>query len=266
MTTITWSVDPVALHLGAIRIYWYGILFATAILSGLQYMKWVFKQEGKDEALLDPMFLYIVIGIVVGARLGHCLFYDPAFYLSHPMKIFAVWEGGLASHGGGAGVLLSLYLYVKKYKMNYLWLLDRVAIPTALFGFFVRMGNLMNSEIVGVPVEHFSFGVIFTRVDGLVRHPVQVYEALAYLGIFITLTLLYKIARDKITNGTILGLFLVSVFSARFLLEFIKTKQEAYSDVVLSTGQWLSIPFLVIGLYLIVRSITSKQGIKSPKE
>lgn len=139
--------------------------------------------------------------------------------------------------------------------MEYLWLLDRVAIPTALFGFFVRMGNLMNSEIVGVPVENFSFGVIFTRVDMLPRHPVMVYEALSYLLIFLVLVGLYKTARDRVQNGTILGLFLVTVFSARFLLEFIKTKQEAYNDLLLTTGQWLSIPFFIFGLYFVARGL-----------
>ena len=135
MEHFVWNVDPVAIHIGTFKIYWYGMLFAGAILAGLEYMKWVYRQEGKNVDELETMFLYITIGIVVGARLGHCLFYDPAYYFTHPMKIFAVWEGGLASHGGGLGVIFALYLYIKKYNLNYLWLLDRVAIPTALFGF-----------------------------------------------------------------------------------------------------------------------------------
>ena len=222
-------------------------------------MKWVYSVEGKDEATLESMFIYIVIGIVIGARLGHCLFYDPAYYLANPMKIFAVWEGGLASHGGGTGVLLALYFYVKKYKLNYLWLLDRVAIPTALFGFFVRLGNFMNSEIVGTPSE-LPWAIIFTRVDDLSRHPAQMYESLSYLGIFIILTLLYKMKRHVLNNGFIFGTFLILMFSVRFLVEFVKVKQAAYSsEMLISTGQMLSLPFLLLGAVLIFLSLLQGQ-------
>jgi len=258
MQHFVWSFNPVAFSFGSMHIYWYGILFATAILSGLQFMKWVFKLEGKDEAMLDSMFIYIVVGIVVGARLGHCLFYDPAFYLANPLKMFAVWEGGLASHGGGLGVIIALYLYVKKYKLSYLWLLDRVAIPTALFGFFVRMGNLMNSEIVGHTTD-VSWAIVFTKIDALPRHPTQLYEAFSYLLIFFVLTYFYKTKRQSLNNGFMFGLFLVLVFSARFLVEFVKEKQAAYSsDLLLSTGQMLSVPFLVVGLILIILSLKQK--------
>lgn len=258
MEHFIWSVHPVALSLGSLHIYWYGILFAIAILAGLEFMKWVFKVEQKDAALLDSMFLYIVIGIVVGARLGHCLFYDPVFYLANPLKILAVWEGGLASHGGGLGVIIALYLYVRKYKMSYLWLLDRVAIPTALFGFFVRMGNMMNSEIVGHQTQ-LPWGIVFTKIDMLPRHPTQLYEALSYLVIFFLLTFLYKKYRTTMQNGLLFGLFLSLLFSVRFLVEFVKEKQAAYNtDLLLSTGQMLSIPFLLFGLFLVVVSLRKK--------
>ncbi|MBN2816893.1 MAG: prolipoprotein diacylglyceryl transferase [Campylobacterales bacterium] len=258
MEHFVWSANPVALSFGSMHIYWYGILFATAILSGLQFMKWVYKQEGKDEAMLDSMFLYIVVGIVVGARLGHCLFYDPAYYFAHPFKILAVWEGGLASHGGGAGVMIALWLYVRKYKLSYLWLLDRIAIPTALFGFFVRLGNFMNSEIVGHPTE-ISWGIIFTKVDMLPRHPAQLYEAISYLVIFFVLAFLYKRERTNLSNGFLFGVFLALVFIVRFLVEFVKEKQAAYaSDFLLSTGQILSLPFLILGLVLIVLSLRKR--------
>lgn len=258
MDHFVWSLNPIAFSFGSMHIFWYGILFATAILSGLQFMKWVFKVEGKNEEMLDSMFLYIVIGIVVGARLGHCLFYDPSFYLAHPMKIFAVWEGGLASHGGGLGVIIALYLYVRKYKLNYLWLLDRIAIPTALFGFFVRMGNLMNSEIVGHQTD-VPWAIVFTRIDSLPRHPTQLYEAFSYLVIFLLLTYIYKKGREKLNNGFIFGLFLVLIFSARFLIEFVKEKQASYStELLLSTGQMLSIPFLILGVGLIFWSLRKK--------
>lgn len=259
MEYFIWSLDPVAFSFGPLRVFWYGIFFAIATLCGLQYMKWVYSVEGKDEATLESMFIYIVIGIVIGARLGHCLFYDPAYYLANPMKIFAVWEGGLASHGGGTGVLLALYFYVKKYKLNYLWLLDRVAIPTALFGFFVRLGNFMNSEIVGTPSE-LPWAIIFTRVDDLSRHPAQMYESLSYLGIFIILTLLYKMKRHVLNNGFIFGTFLILMFSVRFLVEFVKVKQAAYSsEMLISTGQMLSLPFLLLGAVLIFLSLLQGQ-------
>lgn len=252
MNHFIWSVNPIAISIGSLHVFWYGILFATAILSGLEFMKWVFKQEGKNIEMLDSMFVYIVVGIIVGARLGHCFFYDPSFYLAHPLKIFAVWEGGLASHGGGLGVIIALYLYVKKYKLNFLWLLDRVAIPTALFGFFVRLGNFMNSEIVGSPSD-VSWAVVFSRVDSLPRHPAQLYESFSYLLIFLFLTYIYINYRKKLKNGTLFGLFLTLVFSVRFLVEFVKVKQADYdtSFLMMSTGQALSIPFLLLGFYLI---------------
>ena len=138
MEYFVWSVDPILFQFGSLRVFWYGLLFATAILCGLQIMKWVFNREGKSVELVDTGFIYAVIGIVVGARLAHCFFYDPAFYLANPMKIIAVWEGGLASHGGGLGVIIALYFFVKKHKLNFMWLLDRMVLPTALFSFFVR--------------------------------------------------------------------------------------------------------------------------------
>jgi len=259
MEHFVWSVDPVAISFGSVRIFWYGMLFATAILAGLQYMKWVYRLEGKNVDDLENMFLYIVIGIVVGARLGHCFFYDPSYYLANPMKIFAVWEGGLASHGGGSGVILALYLFAKRYKLNYLWLLDRVAIPTALFGFFVRMGNLMNSEIVGKPTD-VSWGVVFSRVDMLPRHPAQVYEGVSYLIIFLLLTLIYKTKREVLPNGLLFGLFLTLIFTVRLLVEFVKVKQADYdtSFLMMTTGQALSIPFLLFGIGLIFWSLRKK--------
>ena len=222
-------------------------------------MKWIYKKEGKDVDELESMFIYIVVGIVVGARLGHCFFYDPVFYLAHPMKIFAVWEGGLASHGGGLGVIIALWLYTKKYKLSFLWLIDRIAIPTALFGFFVRMGNLMNSEIIGKPTE-VPWAIIFSRVDSLPRHPTQLYEALSYLIIFFILTYIYIKKRKSLNNGFLFGLFLALIFSARFMIEFVKVKQAAYaSEISLTTGQDLSIPFLLAGFFLIIWSLRKKK-------
>ncbi len=242
------------------RIFWYGLLFATAILAGLQIMKWVFKREGKSVDLVDSGFIYTVIGIVVGARLAHCFFYDPAFYFANPMKILAVWEGGLASHGGGLGVIIALYFYVKKYKLDFMWLLDRMVLPTALFAFFVRMGNLMNSEILGMKTD-VSWAIIFARVDNVPRHPAQLYEALAYLVIFFILFFIYK-NKKSLQPGLLFGLFLTLIFSARFFVEFVKERQASYSsELILNTGQALSLPFLLIGIGLIVYSMKSKEKV-----
>ena len=258
MEYFVWSANPILFQFGSVRLFWYGLLFATAILTGLQIMKWIYKREGKSVDLVDSGFIYAVIGIVVGARLGHCFFYDPAFYLANPMKIFAVWEGGLASHGGGLGVIIALYFYVKKYKLNFMWLLDRMVLPTALFAFFVRMGNFMNSEILGMKTD-VSWAIIFARVDNVPRHPAQLYEAFSYLVIFFILFFIYK-NKKVLQPGFLFGLFLTLVFSARFLVEFVKERQASYSsDLVLNTGQALSIPFLLIGIGLIIYSMKSKK-------
>jgi len=249
-----WDANPVLFSFGPFHIFWYGLLFAIAILAGLEFMRRVYKLEGKDESTIEPLFLYAVIGIVVGARLGHCLFYDPDYYLAHPMKIFAVWEGGLASHGGGLGVLIALYLGCKKYKVDFMWLIDRLVIPTALFGFFVRMGNFMNSEILGKPTD-VPWAVVFARVDNLPRHPAQLYESISYLIIFFILLYVYKNYREKVKKGFFLGLFLVLIFSVRFAVEFVKVRQADYTlGIDLTTGQLLSIPFLIAGIALLVWS------------
>ncbi len=254
MEHIVWSVDPVLLSLGGFKIYWYGALFATAILTGFSVMNKIYKYENKDVAELETLQLYMVIGIVIGARLGHCLFYDPSYYLSNPLKILAVWEGGLASHGGGLGAILATLIYARKFKLDFLYLLDRLAIPTALFAFFVRMGNLMNSEIVG-DASDVPWAIVFTKIDALPRHPTQVYEAISYLVIFVLLACIYRYTSKAKQSGFIFGVFLLSVFSARILIEFVKVPQAAYEHIsFLSTGQILSIPFLLIGVWLILRS------------
>lgn len=235
-----------------LKVHWYGALFATAIACGFQVMKRIYIKEGLDVDSLDNLLIYCVVGIIVGARLAHCFFYDPAYYFSHPLKIFAIWEGGLASHGGGLGAILALFYYHKKVKMPFLYLLDRLAIATAIFGFFVRMANFMNSEILGVPTNA-PWAIIFERVDMLPRHPAQLYEAVAYLAIFIGLVAIYKYTKMKQKEGAIFGLFLCLVFGARFAIEFVKVKQAAYAgDWVMSAGQMLSIPFLVVGIALLI--------------
>ncbi len=255
MEHLVWNVNPIMLSFAGFKMYWYGLLFALAIISGFWVMNRIYMYEKKPIEQLESLQIYIVIGIVVGARLGHCLFYDPVYYLSNPLEILAIHKGGLASHGGGLGAILATLIYSYKSKVNFLYLLDRLAIPTALFAFFVRMGNLMNSEIVGIQTD-VSWGVIFSRVDSLVRHPAQVYEAVSYLLIFFTLSALYLFTKKRENRGFLFGVFLLSVFTARFNIEYIKVHQAAYDSIFsMNTGQLLSLPFLLVALWLIINSL-----------
>lgn len=260
MNYLVWNPDPVLIDFGLIKIRWYGLLFATAFLLGFNIMKSIYIKEERDEENLDSLFVYLVVGTIVGARLGHCFFYNPSYYLSNPFKLIAVWEGGLASHGGGIGILTALYFYQKKFNESYLELLDRLTIPTALGGMFIRIANFFNSEIIGVPTLS-TWGVIFKRVDMIPRHPAQLYEAFSYGLIFIFLFFLYKKIGERLGNGTLFGLFLLLIFGARFMVEFVKTKQAFYSSgFILSTGQTLSIPFILIGLFFTIKgSIGNKK-------
>ena len=259
MDHFVWNVDPVLISFMGLKVHWYGALFATAIACGFQVMKRIYIKEKLPVESLDNLLMYCVIGIIVGARLAHVIFYDPSYYFSNPLKIFAIWEGGLASHGGGLGAILALYYYRRKVDMPFLFLLDRLAIATAIFGFFVRMANFMNSEILGLPTN-VPWAIIFERIDMLPRHPAQLYEAIAYLLIFIGLWAIYKYTEMKQKEGAIFGLFLVLVFSARFAIEFVKVKQAAYADeMTLSAGQWLSVPFLIVGVVLLVMPYLNKK-------
>ncbi len=259
MEYFIWNADPVLFAFGSFKIHWYGLLFATAILTGFSIMNRIYMHEKKPIAQLETLQVYMIVGIVVGARLGHCLFYDPAYYLSHPLEILAVWKGGLASHGGGTGAILATYFYAKKTNVSFIYLLDRLAIPTASFAFFVRMGNLMNSEIVGNKTD-VPWAVVFSRVDEFARHPAQFYEALSYLSIFFILGTMYLLPKKKLPNGMIFGTFLTLIFTARIVIEFVKVPQAAYAnETLLSTGQALSVPFLLIGIGLIIWSSNSKK-------
>ncbi|MCK5896888.1 MAG: prolipoprotein diacylglyceryl transferase [Cocleimonas sp.] len=252
MNYITWDMDPILASLGPFTVHWYGLLFALGFILGFQIMQWIFKRENKNIEDLDKLLWFLLIGVIVGARLAHVIFYDPAYYFSDPIKILKIWEGGLASHGGAIGALIGLYLFKRNTKYTYLWLLDRLAIPTALLATFIRTGNLFNSEIVGLPTT-VPWAIIFERFDTLPRHPAQVYEALSYLFIFIVLFILYKTTKMKHKSGMLFGILLSFVFSARLLIEFVKTTQEAYhSDLWLNTGQLLSIPFILAGLLLVM--------------
>ncbi|WP_394129118.1 prolipoprotein diacylglyceryl transferase [Shewanella maritima] len=258
MEHFVWNLDPVLIEMFGLKVHWYGALFAAAIAAGFQVMKRIYTKEGLPVESLDNLLIYCVIGIVVGARLAHCLFYDPDFYLSNPMKILAIWEGGLASHGGGLGAIIALFYYHKQMKLPFLFLLDRLAIATAIFGFFVRMANFANSEILGEPTDK-PWGIIFSRVDLLPRHPAQLYEAIAYLLTFVCLYLIHKHTQLKQKHGAIFGLFLVMIFSARWAIESVKVSQTAYQEQFVTAGQALSIPFLIVGFVLLASAFISKK-------
>lgn len=217
-------------------------------------MEIIFRKEKRTENDLNDLIWYMILGTVLGARLGHCLFYNPVYYLSHPLEILMVWKGGLASHGAAIGILTALYLFIKKKKeYSYLWLMDRIVITVALGGFFIRMGNLFNSEILGKQTD-VPWAFVFTYVDNVPRHPAQLYEAIAYLIIFISLLIYYFRTDAKFKEGMIFGMFLISVFTFRFLVEFIKEDQTYFEQgMVLNMGQLLSIPFILLGLFFVLR-------------
>jgi len=251
---VIWDVSPDIFSIGPITIRWYGLLFATTFIVGYQIMMIIFKRENRSEHDLNDLVWYMILGTVLGARLGHCLFYNPDYYLSHPLEILQIWKGGLASHGAGIGILTALYLYIHKRKsISFLWVTDRVVITVALSGFFIRMGNLFNSEIIGKPTDG-NWGFVFVSVDNIPRHPAQLYEAIAYLLIFVFLLSFYFRVKGKFKNGLLSGLFLVSVFGFRFFVEFFKENQSLFEqNLFLNMGQLLSIPFVIIGIYFLFR-------------
>lgn len=253
LSAIVWNVDPEIFRIGSFAIRWYGLLFALGFVFGYIIMGRIFKKEHIPAKMLDTLTTYMVVGTVVGARLGHCLFYEPEYYLSHPLEILMIWKGGLASHGAAIGILLSLYFFSRKSKKSYLWIVDRIVIVVALSGLFIRTGNLMNSEIYGIQTN-LPWGFIFERWGETVpKHPTQIYEALSYFVIFIVLYYLYNRKYKTMKDGYLTGLFLIILFSVRFLIEFIKEPQVGWEEnLLLNMGQILSIPFILTGIGLLV--------------
>jgi len=249
---IHWNVDPEIIRIGFFSLRYYSLLFMLSFLIGIYIMRWIFQQENKNLDDVDQLLIYTLFGTIIGARLGHCLFYDPVYYLSDPLKILKVWEGGLASHGAAIGILVAIYLYTKKHKdQPYLWLLDRLVIGVALAAFFIRVGNLFNSEIIGRPTD-VSWAFIFDRVDSLPRHPSQLYEAIAYLVIFVILIKIYNTYKEKLPQGLIFGIFLIGIFGFRIFVEFYKENQSSFeAGMVLDMGQILSIPLVIAGIYFV---------------
>jgi len=248
-----WNIDPELFTIGPFHVRWYCLLFSLAFLTSFSIMVWIFRKEKKSDELLNKLFLYVFVAVVVGARLGHCLFYGPEYYLSNPLEILKVWEGGLASHGAAAGIIIALLLYARNTAgMSFLWVADRVAVVIPLAAIFVRLGNFVNSEILGLPTE-VPWAVIFSRIDHVPRHPVQLYEALAYIIIFAVMIILYR-KQFGAFAGRLTGSMLTMLFSMRFILEFFKTGQSTLDpSMPITMGQLLSIPLVAFGIWLITR-------------
>lgn len=275
---IDWAPNEIFFKIGPLAIHWYSIMFIVAFTLGYYIIKKIFINENKSVDLVEPLFIYVVFGTLVGARLGEVFFYNWDYFQNNLIEIFlpikkdpdsslffGIIEGfkfvgfrGLASHGATIGIISAMFLYKHKFKFNsVLWIFDRIVIPISVGGMFVRIGNFFNSEIVG-NYTGSSFGIIFSnRGEIYPRHPAQLYEALGYLILFILLRYIYWNTNLKDKKGFIFGLFLICLFSIRVLVEFVKESQggniENYLGV-LSTGQWLSIPFIILGFILMLRS------------
>ncbi len=256
------SLDPVCFSLGPVSVKWYGLLFSGGFIIGYCIMQLLFKAKHYKSEDLDRLFVLLFIATVIGARLGHCLIYAPDYYLSHPIEILKVWNGGLASHGGTLGVLLAIWYFCQKYGYAFFEISDMLSIPTALVCTLIRIGNFFNSEIVGIPT-HGNYGVIFTALgENFPRHPAQLYEALSYCVIFILLSLIYRIIRSR-PRGLIFGMFITLVFLFRFFIEMVKEEQADYStDSIFTVGQYLSMPFIIAGILVIIVSCLNARKIK----
>lgn len=257
---ITWDCDPVLFHLGPLAIRWYGLMFAIGFWIGTNIVTKMFKHEGAPESWLGTLLIWVVCATVIGARLGHVFFYEWDYYSVHPAKIIAFWEGGLASHGGTIAIIIAVFLFSWiTTKRSPLWTFDRLVIPIALVGALIRMGNLFNSEIYGHPTD-LPWGFIYVRGHewpGMPCHPTQIYEALAYLALFGLLMWMYWKRNAEERPGLIFGVFLTWLFSARFLIEFVKNPQVDFEQgMALNMGQLLSIPFIIAGIGLIIYAMS----------
>jgi len=250
-----WSTDPILLKLGPLEIRYYGLLFAAAFMFGYVSFQRMYKAEGKRLEDIDFGLYLVIAGTIIGARLGHCLFYEPDIYLRAPWRILMVWEGGLASHGGAVGILLALAYYSKlRPDQPFLYVTDRIAYPVAFAGSFIRLGNFFNSEIIGKPTD-LPWAITFTLRDQIPRHPSMLYESITYFISGLILLGIYLNYRSRLPRGLLTGLFFIMIFTARFFLEFTKENQVAFESAMsYNMGQWLSVPFVVLGIWLVVRS------------
>jgi len=261
---INWKADPDIINVFGISIRYYGLLFVSGLIICIYLLGWIFKRESIPAENLEKLSIYGMIGILAGARLGHCLFYEPSYYFSHPLEMilpitfppdggikFTGYQG-LASHGGVLGLLIALFIYSRKTKHPMIDTIDLIAVVSGLSFGFIRLGNFMNSEIIGNPTT-LPWGVIFERVDNIPRHPAQLYEAISYFIIFSIMMLLYKKKRARLKNGILFGLAAVLFFTARLLIEFLKENQVGFEDkMTLNMGQLLSLPFIAVGFGFII--------------
>ena len=263
---ITWDVNPTIID-SFVTVRWYGLMFAIGFWIGFNIVAKMFKREGAPERWLGILLLYVGVATIVGARLGHVFFYQWDYYSTHPWKILATWEGGLASHGGAIGIIIAVILFsIFTTKRNPLWTFDRLTVAIALVGCLIRIGNLMNSEIFGYPTD-LPWGFRFVRSTEwqtefapLACHPTQIYEALCYLALFGLMMWMYWRRNAGERPGLLFGTFLIGTFGSRFLIEFIKNDQVPFeASMTLNMGQWLSIPFVILGIILIIVAFSRKR-------
>mgnify|MGYP001114187077 CR=1 FL=1 len=261
MSHFVWDISPEIIRVGSLSIRWYGLLFALGFIIGYEIFQRIFRLEHKNPKDIDKLTVIMILSTVIGARLGHCFFYEPEYYLSHPIEILYVWKGGLASHGAAIAILLGIWYFVARNKeYSYFWILDRLAITIALAGSLIRLGNFFNSEILGVPTD-VPWAVVFAKVDEIPRHAVQLYESISYFIIFIYLSIIYLKYKQNLPAGRSFGAFLTLVFLARFILEFFKEQQTSLeANLPLHMGQLLSIPFIIIGLYFWIKSFRKNKN------
>jgi phosphatidylglycerol:prolipoprotein diacylglycerol transferase len=258
---ILWDIDPDIFTIPVINhpLRWYGLFFALAFMISQRIMYFIYKKEGRPIKEIDTLTIYLIVATIAGARLGHVLFYNPIYYFQHPHKIIMTWEGGLASHGGVVGILIAIYLFARKTHVSYLWALDRISIVASLTFSMIRLGNLMNSEMIGKPTD-LPWAFIFTSHDNTPRHPAQLYEAIHYFIWFIILFWIWHRQKDSMKNGFLFSWSLIVLFSLRFIDEFFKMNQEQFEDgMILNMGQILSIPFILTGIVLLISNIVRKQ-------
>lgn len=259
LSHIVWDFNPVIID-SFITIRWYSMMFLIGFLVGYKIVEKMFKHEGAPEKWLGSLLLWVMVGTVVGARLGHVFFYEWEYYSQHPVEILYTWEGGLASHGGAIGVILAVLCFSKfTAKRNALWTFDRLVVAIALVGGLIRLGNLFNSEIFGHATD-LPWGFMFVRsrewhalYEGQACHPTQIYEALCYFALFGLMMWMYWKKNAQTRPGLLFGTFFIGIFLTRFLIELIKNDQTAFeADMTLNMGQWLSIPFILAGIFFII--------------
>lgn len=260
---IVWNASPEIIT-SPITVRWYGLMFAVGFLLGTSILGRIYRHEGAPEKWVGILLIWVVCATMIGARLGHVFFYEWAYYSQHPLEILKIWEGGLASHGGTIAIILAVILYsIFTTKRSPIWTFDRLVIPIALVGGLIRIGNLMNSEIYGTATT-LPWGFMFVRSRqwhemylGQACHPTQIYEALCYFALFALLMWMYWKKNAEERPGLLFGVFFIGIFLPRFLIEFIKNDQTAFeADMTLNMGQWLSIPFILAGIILVIWSLS----------